>query len=233
VTIREYKVKDEDLLADPKSIKRGTAITSLLDAITVRVDDQGPYGEKFTWADALQGDRVAVMLSNRIFTWGEIYEFRVQCPMCRQASKASVDLTELELKMLPETSFTHVGSPKENPLSVVLPGCEKRVKFRLLRGRDDKAMQKLAVQNKTSMSSSYIRYRLYDVDGVSSSELRSWIEDLGGRDASILRAAFEEHDCGVQQEIEFECDHCNNEWLEDVKFGADFLFPKFRGKTTT
>lgn len=235
VTVRAYKVKDEDLVADPRSIKKGCAETDLLEAITVRIDEPGPYsfGEKVDWRRVLQGDRMVALLDNRIFTWGPDYEAREPCPKCRQPCENDIDLGDLPRKPLPETSREHAADPEANPFEVVLPTCKTAVQFRLLRGSDERALQKLQKQSKDSLSSSYLRFRVVGIAGVAGNEWKNWLGDLDGDDASFLRAAFDEHDCGVEQEIPFQCDSCYLTFHEDVRFTKDFLFPKYRGRTTT
>jgi len=238
LTVREFRVSDEDLLATPASVRKGLSVTSLLQAIVVRVDESGPYtltgsGDErsLDWANVLQGDRMTVLLKNRIFTWGNDLVFRQPCPNCTLPVETEIDLNEMPIKPLPEESMPHVLDPKQ-PLYVTLPGCGKRIGFRLLRGRDEKALQKIQKQQKATQSSSYLRYRVVEIEGVEQPNWKKWLSELGGRDASFLRASFDEADCGVDQEVEFECDQCSHIWRDDVRFRADFLFPKYRGRTT-
>lgn len=241
LTVREFRVSDEDLLADPVSIRKGLSVSSLLKAITLRVDDAGPYhlignqGDepKLDWADVLQGDRMTLLLKNRIFTWGSDLVFRQPCPNCTSPVASPIDLNKIPVKPLPETSLPHVASPKEVPLYTTLPGCGVRVGFRLLRGRDEKGLQKIQKRQKDQQSSGYLRFRVVDVEGVGQPDWKNWLRNLGGRDASYLRAAFDEADCGVDQEVEFDCESCMHIWRDDVRFRSDFLFPKYRGKTSS
>lgn len=232
VTVREFKVSDEDLTTDKAAVRKGAATTNLLKAICEEIEDAGPYqlkGQWVDWGDVLQGDRLVTLLKNKIHTHGPEYDVSPNCPGCGRLAPNVIDLEELKIKPLPEASLTHVES--DAPLLVILPNCEKRVGFRLMRGRDEKALRKLKKQKKGALSSAYFRYRIVSVEGVSQNEWVPWIKDLGGRDSTFLRAAFDEADCGVDQEAVFECDDCDTEWREDVVFGPDFLFPKFRGKT--
>ena len=185
-------------------MKKGVATTLLLQAITEGMLDSGPYqfaGDKPDWNRVLQGDRMAALLHNRIFSWGPEYLFRQPCENqgCRASVETVVDLNDLveQTKALPEESVAHASDPQQNPLEVVLPGCEKRVQFRLLRGSDDKALQRLQKQHKDSLSSSYLRFRTVSVEGVEAPNLKTWLRDLGALDASRLRAAFDEADCGT------------------------------------
>jgi len=239
VTVREFRVSDEDLLANPASIRKGLAVSSLLEAVTLRVDDPGPYSmhgkdadtAKIDWTDVLQGDRMVMLLKTRIFTWGEDLVFRQPCPNCPAHIATEIDLSELEIKPLPETSKTHVLNPKENPIFVTLPRAEVKVGFRLLRGKDERQLQKLQKQHKDAQSSAYLRYRIVEIDGVNMADWTAWLRNLGGSDAAFLRAQFDEADCGVDQEVDFDCDTCSHVWRDDVRFRADFLFPKYRKKT--
>lgn len=245
VTLREFKVRDEDLLANPKAIRKGIATTDLLKAITVGVDEPGPYpfrdpkrdeeGPQLSWGRILQGDRMTVLLKNRIYTWGPDLEYPQPCQNCNQPTKKELDLEELPIKTLPESSLKHVrdGIALE---PVTLPGCGVKVGFRLLRGEDDRGLQKIQKTKKDRRSSAYHRFRIVSIDGIPQPNWLDWIENMGGMDSSFLRAAYDEADCGVDQETEFECDACDHVWMDELRFRADFLFPRYKrrkSKTAT
>lgn len=230
VAIREFKVKDEDLLADPQNIRKGLATQKLLKAITEDVVNPGPYGD-FSWDKALQGDAMTVLLKNRVQTWGPDMVFKLPCPNCTAQCETEIDLNEdLKIKPLPETSKAHVES--DGILDVTLPGCKIKVEFRLLRGKDDKRLQKLQKQSKKERSSKYLRFRVTKIHDVPGNQWGEWLRELSAMDSSILRAAFDDADCGVDQEVPFFCESCNHEWTDDVRFRSDFLFPKYRAKKT-
>lgn len=230
VSVREFQVSDEDLLADPRSIRDGLVTTRLLEAITVSFEDPGPYTPKkdglVSWDDVLQGDRMEVLRSTRIKTRGPELDYRIPCPNCRQPVEETIDLSELPVRPLPETSVDHVA--KGTPIRVRLPVCGTVVGFKLLRGRDDKGLAAIQKQHAHTRSSTYLRFRMLEVEGVKQPDWTSWIQNLSTEDAAFLRAAYDEHDCGVDQERDFTCGSCGHVWLEDVRFGADFLFPKYR-----
>lgn len=235
VKARELIVEDEDLLSDPKALKRGTATTDLLNAITIECVNPGPYNFKdgnLNWRKVLQGDRLATILKVRIETFGVEYSYRTRCAKCKSRHVIQIDLNDLELQKLPETSLGHARDARET-LSTVLPKCGKRVEFILLRGSDDAAMAKLQKQNKNAQSSSYLRYRIRGIEGVNEPDWKSFLKKLSMRDSSFLRQAFEKADCGVNQSIEVDCNECDHWWIDEVAFTADFLFPKYQEKNTT
>lgn len=239
VTLREFKVSDEDLVSNPRTQRSGRAITDLLEAITVGVNDPGPYqltrsGEqgtgKLDWSKVIMGDRMTALLKNRIETWGPEFEIRTPCEACRAPVRNWIDLNDLEIKPLPESSKQHVQIGKDSPIEIELPSGPV-VGVRLLRGKDERQLQKLAKQKKDIMSSAYLRYITVSVEGVPDNKLLAFFQDMSGSDASYLRAAYQEADCGLEQEIELECDTCGHIWDRNIQFGADFLFPKYRKKT--
>jgi len=241
VTLREFKVTDENLLANKKAIRHGTGVTNLLDHVTERVDDVGYYSLSepdkdhkepwLNWAKVLQGDRMVVLKENRIETWGPDMVDDRPCAHCREPVKTNFSLSDLEVKALPKESVDHVVNG--TPLMVTLPRCGVTVGFRLLRGSDEKALQKIEKQSKDTLSSSYLRLRTVSIDGVKEPDWGRWLENMGGFDSSYYRAAMDEFDCGLEQEWGFECDDCGHLWTDDVKLREGFLFPKYRGRITT
>lgn len=234
VALRKFKVSDEDLLVDRKAVKKGLAITNLLGAITQSVIDPGLYSltDKglIDWQSVLQGDILTILLKNRIATWGADANFRTSCQNCPEIASVDVDLNEFPIQQLPESSHPHVS--QNVPIRVrLMSGPE--VSFRLLRGKDERALQKLQKEKGQSLSSAYLRFRVIKIEGVADPEIQAYLRDLDGDEAAYLRAAFDQADCGVDQEIEFSCDDCGFRFNEDVKFRSDFLFPKYRKKITT
>lgn len=236
LTMREFKVADEDLVANPKQNKKKMAQVALLNAITTGIEDSGPYGfeGKVNWLEVLQGDTFYALMKARIETWGPDLQYTINCPTCRCVTRLEVNLEDFAFKPLPPSSLPHVKDPKGTPLAVKLPHSGKRVEFRLLRGKDERKLQKLQKESASNLSSALIRYRVSTIEGINPAELSEYIrQEMSGRDVQFLRAAFDEHDCGVDTETQFECDTCNNVWIDDLRIGKDFLFPRLRGKATT
>lgn len=231
VTLRKFRVEDEDLLADPHAIKQGVAGSLLLNAVTESVQEAGPYQlkqDRLDWNEVLLGDRMTALLKNRIATWGKDMPTKQPCQNCKRPVEQDVDLSELPIKPLPESSREHVVVG--TALKVTLPLAQKKVSFRLLRGKDEAGVQRLEKQKKSTLASSYLRYRTVDIEGVPEHSWTEFYRKLDSDDASFLRAAFDDADCGIDQEIEFSCAECHHVWDEDVKFRSDFLFPKYRKK---
>jgi hypothetical protein len=231
IKIREFKTRDEDLISKKKTRRKGGVGSILLTAVTESVSDPGPYellGGKVDWKKVLQGDIQTALKENRVETWGPEFTYGCPCPHCKEPVKTDVDLDEIPVKKLPESSLKHVMDGE--PLQCVLPKSGKVAKFRLLRGRDEKALEKIEREHDDTKSTSYLRLRTIEVEGVPEPDLFEWLKDASAGDSAYLRAAFDEADCGLNQEIEMACQSCYHVWADDVRFTRDFLFPKFRGR---
>lgn len=244
VKVREFKVRDEDLLVDPKSIRKGAATIDLLKAITLECESPGLYelvepnirkgeeGLQIPWPEVLQGDVQVLLKENYEHTWDDVAHDERKCSRCNNPFKIEINLDEIEIKPLPESSKSHVRTGE--PLEVVLPRSEVKVQFRLLRCKDEKELLKIKKSKKDERASAYLRYRVLGIEGVPQPEWKTWLKDLGSYDSSALREAFDEADCGtVGIQDTLECPICEHAWTEEIDFSSDFLFPKYRERSKT
>ncbi len=237
VTVREFKVEDEDLLGDKAAIKNGSVLANLLTAITVSLDAPGPYrftGSTPDWRQVLQGDAMTVILRNRIATWpDEVYDHKQPCAnrVCREPVNVGIVMEQIPVRALPASSIPHVTQGV--PIHALLPRSKVKVGFKLLREKDSKDLAKINKDQASHRSSAYLRYRLVEVDGVPEPKWSEWIRDLPAADAAFLRHSFDQADCGLDTTLELHCEACNHTWTEEVVLGTGFLFPKYRAKTTT
>jgi hypothetical protein len=66
-----------------------------------------------------------------------------------------------------------------------------------------------------------------EIEGVSESQKRRFLEELDVADAEHLRTAFDEVDCGVETTIDVECPECLAVQSVELPFGPSFfLAPK-------
>jgi len=237
VNLRRFKLADKDLMASKRTHRLG-ATTVLLRELTESIEEPGPYGlsedGNLDWDDVLQGDRTAALLTNRIETWGDemIAKRKCQSPSCNERIVMEYSLQDLEIRKLPKTSLPHVSDPDRTPLKTTLPSGAV-VSFRLIRGGDEKKLKKLKKNNRDNLATAFMHYRVVEVAGVEKSKLRAWLANMDGRDDVFLEHAMDEAGCGVDTEVVFECPDCDYEWEEDVELGEDFLFPAYRGRSST
>lgn len=232
VTMREFKVTEENLATTPKIVREGKPKTRLLEAVTIAVEDPGPYvlgaGDFLDWEKVLHGDREAVLRDLRVLTWGPDYYRDDPCPACEEATDNCFDLSAFPVKELPAASLDHVR-PGGKALEIVLPRSGKKLSFRLLRGADEKAISKIYHQREDERVSGFLALRTVAIEGVDPRDHEDWIKDLGGMDSSFFKAMADEADCGIDQAAVWKCD-CGHRWTRDANFGAGFFFPKYRAK---
>jgi hypothetical protein len=237
-TFREFEVTEENLASGKIASREGKVKTRLLEAVTVHVDDFGPYptgrDAKLDWEKVLHGDREIVCRDLRVATWGHDYWRDDPCPACDQPTDNCFDLRAFPIQKLPETSLEHVKTGK--PLSCTLPKAKKRIDFRLRRGSDEKELRRIASLREEEISSEFLRLHVLAVEGVDPKDLEGFLTHINGADSSFLRYAIDQADVGIDQEGRWACTGkngsggCGHRWIKGVDFGRDFFFPKFRPK---
>jgi hypothetical protein len=127
IEMRYMSAKDEDILTNINFIKQGTAIDKLLKSlITSPIDID----------DLIIGDKNAIIFSARILGYGKDYSFKFRNESLGRDDEYTVDLTMLEEKKIDESLF----AKGKNEFSFVLPQSGNVITFKLLTGRDEKAI---------------------------------------------------------------------------------------------
>lgn len=224
--IRRLKVKDENLLANRRNIKDGSILTKLLNSVWQTTLDPGIYnfGEKQFDADViLQGDKFELIRQLRIHSYPgeENYDFIVMCPGCQDNFEWSIDLRELETKSLPDNVKTKLAASEL--LEFTFPDCGKKIKYRLIVGKDEKRFAKAMKQSKERLSTVQLTTQILEIEGVKS--IPTFIDDMSSYDATMFRRESEANDCGVKTDIGLECPECGNLFEFEVPFGMGFILP--------
>jgi hypothetical protein len=221
IEIRAMTAKDEDILTSRALIKKGTVITTLLNNCIVT---PGVNSENL-----LSSDRNAVMVALRITGYGSKYNTEVQCPACDNKSKQDFDLSELEVKRL-ETDPVRPGC---NEFEFLLPRCQKRVRFKLMTGRDEQEILQMQEKLKKFSNSgidSLITQRLQNsivsVENITDkSKIQMFVQNLSAQDSRALRSYMDKIEPGVDMSADFECPHCNEVSKVRLPMGASFFWP--------
>jgi hypothetical protein len=128
VEMRYMSAKDEDILTNINFIKQGTAIDKLLKSlITSPIDID----------DLITGDKNAILFSARILGYGKDYSFKFRNESLGREDEYTVDLTTLKEKEIDESLFTK----GKNEFKFTLPQSGNVITFKLLTGKDDKAIE--------------------------------------------------------------------------------------------
>jgi hypothetical protein len=127
IEMRYMRAVDEDILTNINFIKQGTAIDKLLKSLIVTPIDID---------DLVVGDKNAVLFAARILGYGKDYQFKFKNNSTGKDEDYTVDLTTLEEKSLDENLF----EPNTNEFKFTLPKSENVITFKLLTGKDEKAI---------------------------------------------------------------------------------------------
>lgn len=229
---RGMKAKDFDAFVRAKSL---AGFNSLVNSCCSGVSDPGPYnipeGAKFDWVNALLGDKFYALLQIYRATYGKLYKFETKCtnPVCANKLNASIDLTAMTVRPLPEESrrvFVSGGNVFDGrvPAEESSYGQDINFKFRLATGvteLEHSRAKKRAIREVTTAFLS----RLISVDGVGAGQLEEWAEDIDMSDYNAMLDVMDAHDCGVDTEVEVACPHCGNTMAMPLPLDQSFFKP--------
>jgi hypothetical protein len=127
IEMRYMSARDEDILTNINFIKQGTAIDKLLKSLIVTPIDID---------ELVTGDKNAVLFAARILGYGKDYSFRFRNESTGKDDEYTLDLNTLVEKPLDENIFEQ----GKNEFTFTLPKSGNVVTFKLLTGKDEKAI---------------------------------------------------------------------------------------------
>jgi len=222
VFLREMTGVEEDVMTDRKisvgrrmNLVMSHCITSLESADGEKIDgilDQNGMLEAVQ--DMTVGDRVVLMLLIRKASLGPIFPMRVNCPECGEPGNYEVNLDDLEIKALPNKMVREY--------TVELPSGSK-AKLKIMTGREEGLLT--AKRNDQDFLSHAIGLRLVEIDGAPVKNVQQ-VKALSLKDRNKLRSAFEEHEGGVNTDVDITCDKCGRDSTVILDIAQkDFFFP--------
>jgi hypothetical protein len=134
----------------------------------------------------------------------------------------------LPIKAIPEASLEKLRSGE--PFVTTILG--KKIQFRLTTGDDERKGAKF-LKGMQQRILDVLNMRVIAVEGIESKDKRAWLADLDLGFHRDMLDAFDEHDGGVETEIEIECPECGNIFPIDLPFGREFFLPKRRSKDSS
>lgn len=219
VEVYPIRVREEKNLSGMASESFSKAINSLLRAcLKTQIDPSSLVLE----------DRFYLLLVLRVLSYGEIYKFPIKCGSCGVRFNYKLDLNALEVKA--------ADSSWAEPFSVDLPVSKDKVEFRLLRATDEEEIAKI-IRNSFSSGitpegdQAYVYRLAYQVTSVNGKVLHlqdklMWLEDLIGRDSSVLQSAMDSKSFGVDSTVETKCPNCANEINMSMPWSMEFFRPR-------
>lgn len=224
--IRPLTVNEADVLAGATKKKRSAAMAKVFASCWEETVDAGVYEEQFNWDQVLQGDRTFLLLAIRTATHGPEYIFKPQCPSpgCMRRFEWTINLQEqLEVRKLSEASKATFKAG--NQFEAIVPSSGQKVTYRLPIGQDEKRATLMQQQGKQKMLTLSLRMRIDAIEGIEDQAIKKFLGGMSLGDANDLLEQFDEHDCGVETNIEVECDTCGTEFDIELPFDRGFFFP--------
>jgi hypothetical protein len=223
IEIKQMTAKEEDILTSRTLLKKGVALDRVIQNLIM--------DNRINADNVLVGDRNAILIAIRSSAYGNIYTTKVTCPACEASQDYSFDLNEANV---------FDGSTEETDLEIVdhgdgtfdtaLPSTAVTATFRLLIGRDEKAILKGAT-NKQKNSyekavTTQLRNMIVAVNGDDSPQACNYlVENIPSIDARQLRMAYKTVAPNIDLNQEFSCGECGHDQDMEVPLTADFFWP--------
>ena len=209
VEIKYMTAKEEDILTNQAYIQKGIVLDKLLESVII---------SKVNIDDLILGDKNALLIATRILGYGGTYEVEIK------GNIENIDLTGLENKPFDEDSITK----GVNEFSFTLPSSSTVVTYKLITGKDEKAIEReLAGLKKINKNSSpelstRLKYVITSVDGDTEKKaIREFVDGyLLARDSRALR----EHIRDTQPDVDLNVILDSGEEVR-VPIGLNFFWP--------
>jgi len=250
VLIRKFTVEEEQVLQS-----QGISGLDRMARIVRQCSAHVVEGEKLNHNELLLTDRMAILIYQRILTFGPNYTFGFRCPACGAQSKAKVNLVkdfdeitpdDLKVRLAekyPEqyesVEDVDLSEPFEVTLEDVGEGTEDHrpitVKLRLLRGKDElevfKRSKRQRMRSLDDADPSYsirIAQQIVEKEGVAPDSLNvteMFVRSLTATDSSRIRITTDEREPGLDTAVATHCGSCGYEAQTALQFDLEFFRP--------
>ena len=216
IEIKYMTAREEDILTSQNLIKKGIVIETLLDSLIVT--------KGIKTQDLLLGDFDARMVAARILAYGPEYTVELPNPTTGERMEHTFNLADCPFKNLPK-------DVNGNEITVTLPVSKQTIIFKLLTGKEEKAidleLKQLQKINSivTPEMTTRLKHSIISVDGnADKSVIYSFVDNMLSKDSLYLRQQMTKFapDIELQQEIEIGGESV----MVDIPMTADFFWPK-------
>jgi hypothetical protein len=189
-------------------------------------------------------DRMAILLGQRIHTFGPKYSFTFRCKHCGNANRTDLNMVAELDEITPDVVANRMAERgvvdfvNEEPFTVHLPDANADVRLRFLRGKDQNAL--LAKAKRMRMATNAvgvgdpaykIQVAMQIVEVVGRADLNDpfkkemWVGKLTGLDSATMRIAVEERETGIDTDLYINCKSCGTVCDVPLPFDSDFFQP--------
>tara|TARA_Y100001963_G_scaffold38257_1_gene53413 strand:+ start:114 stop:860 length:747 start_codon:yes stop_codon:yes gene_type:complete len=179
ITIKYMTAREEDILTSQNLIKKGIVLDQLMNSVILT--------EGVNVDDLLIGDKNAIMIAIRILAYGPEYTVEMTNPDDGQRFTHTFDLADLPYRKIPSDVKLDT-----NNFKFKLPLSKHEVVFKLLNGRDEKAiaseLESLAKLNTSKDITTRLKYSIISIDGKDDTAfVNAYVENILARDSLALR----------------------------------------------
>jgi hypothetical protein len=209
IEMKYMTAREEDILTNQNYIKQGIVIDKLLQSLIVT---------KFDFDDLLIGDKNAIMIAARVLGYGKDYTFTYE------GEEVTIDLSELATVELDESTI----EKGVNSFNYTLPHSGTKITFKLLSGKDEKAVEEelkgLKKLNKNSSPdlSTRLKHQILSVEGDDNKKvIRDFVDNYFlARDSSAFRAYLKT----INPDIKMVFNHVTDNGEEEVSIPLQVQF---------
>ena len=215
VEMKYMTAKEEDILTNQAYIKKGVVFDKLIKSLIVT--------EGVDIEDLIVGDKNAILIAARILGYGADYKFSYN------GKEQSVDLTTLDNKTIDESLFIK----GKNEFFYTLPTSKVSISFKLLTGKDDKAIdaelegyKKINAESVPELTTR-LKQIILSIDGNPDKKaIREFIDNyLLAKDSRELRKYINEIQPDVNTKIKVESWDGLEEEI-DLPIDLNFFYPE-------
>jgi hypothetical protein len=219
IEMRYMSARDEDIITNINFIRQGTAVDKLLKSLIVTPIDTD---------DLVTGDKNAIIFAARILGYGKEYPIKFKNTLTNREEEYTVDLTTLKEKNLDESLF----EKGKNEFKFILPKTGNVVTFKLLTGKDEKAIDAeisglLKVDpNGSFESTTRLKHMITSINGKSDqASIREFVDTLLlAPDSRALKKYYNEISPDIDTVITIEKDGYVQEGVA-FNIGINFFWP--------
>lgn len=209
IEIRRTKGKDEDILTNTDYARSGKTLTMFLASVT------GLPAEELD--KMLIGDRMFLFIEIRKLCKGNLYYPRIQTPF-GTTEVQEVDISTLKLLTLDRT-LVNVDYTFEE----IFPACKKMFQARLLRGKDERVLQKLRMDYPEKFLSYLMLHRTVEIEGEKTKNI-AFFEELDSEDTEFFRDEYQKRDIGYETRLEGYSKITGQAFEYELPLDAGFFF---------
>lgn len=221
VTIKYLTAEEDNILFSTDLIKSGKVLDVLL--------EQAILDKDLRPEDMVSGDRNMLLIEIRKTGFGNEYNpGEVTCSSCGQSHEPTVDLSKLKprmLEMMPDADGLY---------AVELPMTKMPIKFRLLRGSDEKRLTKIVEASQKKLGGMKTprliteRYllQIMEVNGNKDKlYISKFISAMPTKDSLFFREYNRQVEPGIDLDYEFECPYCAHVDVKAVPINSKLFYP--------